>query len=55
MEEHRWEGSADKLFEHLWLLADKGLMDQSRMNTLIDRKLCKDPIAVDGLGMGPNV
>ena len=53
MEKHGWEGRADKLFEHPWLLADEGLMDQSRMNTLIDRDFSDSNggISADSLGV----
>jgi hypothetical protein len=42
VKEHRGKSSTNEVFEHSWLLADKALVDQSRINTLIDRDVGKD-------------
>jgi hypothetical protein len=61
MEEHRGEGSAGKFLEHSRLLADEALLDQSWIDTLIDRKVGKDLVSrdnsttADSLGFMPHV
>jgi hypothetical protein len=42
MEEHCGKGSADKFLEHPWLLTDEALLNQSWIDTLVDRKVDKD-------------